>query len=745
MKKTVSILMAVFTLLSATVYADNALYIYRNDGNFNAFLDSRVDSIAYSIVDTAGVEHSSVVTQLVYTPDSVYRIPLSSIDSIAFTERPAPELKSDVFNLTAEHLPYIVSVENLTLTFNGSVPEDLLPQKGNVLVSEVYEGLLENGFAGRVKTITKPDNTVVIECEEVSITDIYERLIITGSSTSSTETSQPQYVSTKVMDSGSKEFELNGFSYSFGNVTVKDNPEARLDYTVFIEQGQSPIVSMFLHHTHNLTASISYSQDGDTIPEPFWLVKARANLPYGLYASVNLGAFWQAAGSMDLELGVPYTIGFVNGFSYNESGLTQVNRISKSKLGNPTATADINGSLTAGLAGRLTFGFVADKVLSVNGEVRGGVQLAASYKLSDYDVTTLGQDGTVYNLFKDTKINLNSYVAVNMGYGIVGFTGNVTCTGLKLPYEKVTMLKEWYLLPSFSTPVVKINEENPTAVITTKASRDLLMPVKVGVGLQKKDTKEQIGIQKSNVDYRIQSEYPLSEIGGIYTDLESEEIYTAYPVVEILGKDIHATPEVEFEIEDEIEDEITPGQEVDLGLSVKWAGWNVGASSPEQYGGYYAWGETEEKSDYDWDTYKYWSDEDDDHYWDSNEYINIGSNISSTQYDVATVKWGNGWRMPTKEELKELYNKCTFEGYTYKGVAGCKVTGPNGNSIFLPCAGGRYGTSLEFAGCNGYYWSGSLLENFSNLAWFLAVDDDGYRFVTYDGGRMYGNSVRPVR
>ena len=192
-------------------------------------------------------------------------------------------------------------------------------------------------------------------------------------------------------------------------------------------------------------------------------------------------------------------------------------------------------------------------------------------------------------------------------------------------------------------------------------------------------------------------------------------------------------------------DEITPGQEVDLGLSVKWAAWNVGADSPEQYGGYYAWGETEEKSDYTWNTYKYWwSDEDDDHYWDLNEFTNIGSNISGSQYDVATVKWGNGWRMPTKEELNELYNKCTFEGCTYNGVVGCKVTGPNGNSIFLPCAGRRYGTLLNGTCELGGYWSGSLVESDNYRAWYLGIYSDDYHTVNYYH-RLYGHPVRPVR
>ena len=176
---------------------------------------------------------------------------------------------------------------------------------------------------------------------------------------------------------------------------------------------------------------------------------------------------------------------------------------------------------------------------------------------------------------------------------------------------------------------------------------------------------------------------------------------------------------------------------VDLGLpsGLKWATCNVGATKPEEYGGYYAWGETEEKSDYDWDTYKY--------YIKNAGYVNIGTNISGTQYDVAHVKWGGSWRMPTLDDIEELFNNCTWKWTTYNGVDGQLVIGPNGNRIFLPAAGSRYGTDFRGRGADGCYLSASSYDDSSGYACGF-VFSLGYSNWNEGRFRTDGRSVRPV-
>lgn len=182
------------------------------------------------------------------------------------------------------------------------------------------------------------------------------------------------------------------------------------------------------------------------------------------------------------------------------------------------------------------------------------------------------------------------------------------------------------------------------------------------------------------------------------------------------------------------QDGISTDQKVDLGLSVCWAGWNVGTSSPEEYGDYYAWGETTTKRNYTVSSYQYHN---------GSDYVNIGSNICGTQYDVARAQWGGTWRMPTKAECQELINRCTWTWTTYNGVKGYKVTGPNGNSIFLPAAGYRLGAGLCYRGSYGHYWSGSLIESDQSYAYCLYFGSVG-RYVHDDYFFENGYTVRPV-
>ena len=177
---------------------------------------------------------------------------------------------------------------------------------------------------------------------------------------------------------------------------------------------------------------------------------------------------------------------------------------------------------------------------------------------------------------------------------------------------------------------------------------------------------------------------------------------------------------------------------IDLGLpsGTKWACCNVGAIKPEEYGGYYAFGETMEKDWYDWSTYIHCDGRENTcHY--------IGDDIAGTQYDVAHVKWGGSWVMPSMPQLEELIENCTYTWTTMNGVEGGKFTGPSGSTIFLPAAGYHWNDNLYTAGSDCDYWSSSQYPSYSYCAYGLFFRS-GYAYWNGYYNRLYGLTVRPV-
>ena len=185
---------------------------------------------------------------------------------------------------------------------------------------------------------------------------------------------------------------------------------------------------------------------------------------------------------------------------------------------------------------------------------------------------------------------------------------------------------------------------------------------------------------------------------------------------------------------------------VDLGLSVKWATCNVGANSPEEYGEYFAWGETEPKGYYYWSTYKWCNGSGSTFtkYNTNNSYGTIdGKTVLELSDDAAHANWGGSWRMPTDAEWMELRTNCDWTSTTQNGVKGYLVKSrTNANSIFLPAAGYRYRDILFDAGSWGYYWSSSLTTDGPYLAWYEYFYSDGVSWNS--SGRYDGFTVRPV-
>jgi len=184
-----------------------------------------------------------------------------------------------------------------------------------------------------------------------------------------------------------------------------------------------------------------------------------------------------------------------------------------------------------------------------------------------------------------------------------------------------------------------------------------------------------------------------------------------------------------------------PAKPIDLGLpsGLKWASYNVGATAPEEYGDYFAWGEIKKKEIYNESTYEFYK---------NNQFINIGTDISGTEYDVARAKWGEKWRIPRQDEILELINNCRSEWVTCNGINGYRFIGSNGNSIFIPASGYYWDGDLRNDGWGGYIWSSTFYPGKVQ-----SDNDSAYRLMLYKdinmqsgmySNRIFGQSVRPV-
>ena len=194
-------------------------------------------------------------------------------------------------------------------------------------------------------------------------------------------------------------------------------------------------------------------------------------------------------------------------------------------------------------------------------------------------------------------------------------------------------------------------------------------------------------------------------------------------------------------------DDKTPAgvEAVDLGLSVKWANMNVGATKPSGFGTYFAWGEIKSKQVYSWGTYV-WSRGD-------TQFLlkyNVTDRVSrlAPSDDAARANWGGDWRMPTADEYEELINNCKWEWTNKDGINGYKVTSKkNGKSIFMPITGFRYYEGVQFRAIKGVYWTSDLYTVAPNKAWCLEFDFSNVElhFGNLSSNRFSGRCIRAVK
>lgn len=328
--------------------------------------------------------------------------------------------------------------------------------------------------------------------------------------------------------------------------------------------------------------------------------------------------------------------------------------------------------------------------------------------------TSLDDVGVNGNYWTANPYESDNYNAYNHIFNSSGFWGSIRPRGNGLPIRPVSGVIQ--CIP-YTGDTIKVDEFAAQLLVSFAyvPSKGIIGGVECTSATTGKKKEQRIDV-KEDGDYVLNIE-----------GLERGTKYRYRSFVIVNDKYIYGKAE-EF-ITKNTEDNLTKGEWIDLGLSVKWASHNIGAPKPEDYGDYYAWGEIYPKQMYDEDNCE-----------------TLGKTIADisgdSDYDAASANWGGASRMPTEAEMKELCEKCTWEWTPRNGVNGMLITGPNGNTIFLPASGLRLGPALDYEEKNGFYWSSTPDTVYVDKAYGITFNKGGVRGSC--NNRSNGRVIRPV-
>lgn len=730
-----TMLFAAITLSGVAQVIDEAFYIYRNDGLFNAFFRDEVISIEYSYEDAEGNHYDEIVSQIINTTDSAYIIPLAVIDSVSFV-KPQTKYKDDVVQMKSI-LPYVESVDGLILKLSSSIPSYLIPKVGDVLLYEEFDcDLFPDGFGGRVSQI----NGLQVVCDSVCIEDVYEEIISFGGYTAiDNETPARGLLFSSSRKKANMEvassFQFKGTVGTSGatGFFISQTTEGKLSMDlrfvfqyskgkpVYLNMSFSPKFSLKLLTTgegkisKNIFENIAFEKNGLIGLSPFrWHLKCGPVLEGNFDASIKI----TTEAILGFNAGIKYENNEWKGYAMNTS------MFSKPKL-----TGHLDGSVFGGVQAEISV-ISFFKILTGGISIKGGAEFVENLKQDLINIDN-------YEDLQNSHIDLNAKAQVE-AKGKLKFNKWANLSANLQLLSLNTEIDTWKIVPSFQEPDVILN--SPTSVtVSVKPSEELLGEVLVGVGVWKDDTVL-ISSQFSPDPYITPKKWE-DNFKTTYYNLEPGKTYTVAPLVKISDQEIIAIPSKKFQTNQATScpDDNHP-HAIDLDISngkVLWACCNVGASCPEDYGSYFAWGETSSKSNYNEETYTM-----------KGKFVNKG--IGGTENDAATVNWGAPWRMPSIGLFEDLLS-CTFhEWTTQNGVSGFKFTSYNGASIFLPAAGLYTEDGFGYKGY-GCYWSSTPIEGHEIGASGVYFNDGELKLCDIFGwlhgvglGRYYGLSIRPI-
>jgi len=539
---------ATFTPMTAQAQqtsAQEGLITWQNNGDFNALLLGDVDSITYSRVGLDGISYySKPVVQEIWTPDSVYRIPINTIDSVVF-KAPETIMKDNVFHITTWHYPYVTDATDLTVTFDTSIPADSLPTIGQVVVSDTaFVQYFEKGFAGRVVQIDTLDSGVRIVCEEISFEDIYDQLFSFGKSVGYCQSGSPSRAPRrlKIDEEGVTTFNLNDYwpvepfkiiDDESGHVNLNIEPSISLNYALcYNVKGKENRFKCVLSKILDCNFDVNWKKDTTVHFEPkdpFVTVNIPTKIPL-LFAQFYISGFVDLGGSIELNANFPFRLQSNIGFDSQEGF---VRNFKGTGISTPQGSVELSASVYTGLSLGFKSFFINERLdwAEANVELKAGPKFTGTIK---FDSDTI--DGLdLYDNFIDSKVTIEPLVAQ--------LSASVNTIFLDEPKSwnsgqwSVFGKKDYYLFPKFTTAPHFAG--STSTALTTEITRNLIFKVTPGIGLYQNNQLKYSYFSDST--YKWQDKWDTS---FLQMDLHeyATGTYTAKPIFKRFGKTVIASP-----------------------------------------------------------------------------------------------------------------------------------------------------------------------------------------------------------
>lgn len=566
------ILLAAITLSGMAQTIGEAFYIYRNDGQFNAFFRDEVQAIEYSYYDADSVKYEEIVTQVVITADSVYKIPLAAIDSVGFVTLETV-YQPNVKRIDGELWSYVLSADKLTVYFKSNTPTAILPRVGDKLVTTEMSDVFPIGFAGEVVEVSHSAERIAVVCTTVALEEIfkyYYGVSGSGQNTSSFlqwETPASSHRASGIYAPGRIRISLlndMGFTNSYvpndklsfdlselkadiyvtpvvyGNVVVMVNPFYGVNVSLTVTGEYD------LEETFSLCGGITLKKDIDVIRVP-WAIAPLVDV----YLAV--GGFLQAGGEFAIDQ--TWTQKYRSAFhwEYSSKGQEVVNPENKviPVSSNHSGEAALKGYIGAGIYLEAGFDFVHTKKLdiaNVNLRAEAGVNLEGSLVIHKSDMESAKTSTAVYEQLRDSEIDLNWFYGITANASILKWGVSHDVNLGKLPLNNQGKIFSCAMAPTFSDVEADWSNSNST---TIEAKAKISCPAWLGgrciisdAGFVLKDA-EGDDVSRSYLLNGYNGSQGIRDLSKQFANVPLKSGYKLYPFIKWMGNELLASPYAE--------------------------------------------------------------------------------------------------------------------------------------------------------------------------------------------------------